>query len=146
MLAAAIAKHLHSLGLVVYTPDAAGGDCYLEYTPDTPDEVVVISGTGGLPQQTRLAYDRPTFQIRTRGPIRDPRPSLTRQQAIYAALAALDLVTLDEGGVDEVRVLTCDGMQSGPISIGQDPNQRPEHTWNYQAQIHLPTVNRPAPA
>ena len=143
MLAAAIAHHLTSLGLVDYRPDGAGGDCFVQWLPDQPPEAVSVWNTGGLPQPTRLAFDDPSFQVRARGDRFDVTTPHDRLAAIYDALTCLDGVTIAAGTPHEVWVIGISPLQSSPISIGRDDNQRPEWTQNYSVSIANPTAHRP---
>jgi hypothetical protein len=139
---AAYAKHLHSLDLVDYRPDTAGGDCFVGYMPDTPDAAVMIKITGGQPQLSKEPDSLPTVQVLVRGPAHGLRAAQERADAIFSALACLDGVTLDEGGPDETRVIGTTPLQSAPIDIGVDSAQRPERSLNFVAHVHLPTANR----
>jgi hypothetical protein len=144
MLAIATAVHLHGLGLVDFHRDGTeGGDCFLTPFPSTPDAAVRVHSTGGYPQLSTLPEDLPTIQIVTRGPRFDPRASYERARAIYSALTCLDGVTLDEGGPDEVHVITCTAATTDPIPLGEDDNQRPRWSLNFDFRTHHPTTHRP---
>lgn len=145
MFAAAIAHHLDSLGLVDYRPSAEGGDCFVEQLPSDPDSIVAVFGSGGAAQPTRLAYDLPTFQIRTRGPRFDPLASASRQAAIYDALVCLDGAVLAAGTPHEIYVVGISPIQAArdnPVPLGLDTGQRPEHSLNYQATTRSVTTHR----
>lgn len=142
MLVIAVARHLDGLGLVDYRPDVEGGDAFIATWPSEPDECVVLFPTGGVQQGSAIPYDEPTFQIGTRGQRFDPRPSYERLRSIYGALTGLDGVTLDDGGEDEIRVSGITGLQSDPISLGVDSNQRHRWTLNFHAVTTAPTAHR----
>lgn len=132
-----IARHLHGQGLVNYQPDAGAGDCYLETAPQTPDELVVLSLYAGPESDSRLPYDQPRLQVRTRGGP-DRRVSYDRARLIYDELHGLGPVDLPDG----TRLLLCYALQT-PASMGLDDNGRHEHTCNYQLETVAPTAHRP---
>lgn len=145
MIHAALAKHLTGLGIVDYHDDGTvGGDCFLDHMPPEPDAAVSITLYGGIAQPSSLPYDLPTVQIRTRGAKHDPVAPLVRIDAIYAALACLDGVTLDEGGADEVHLVGCTAALSASSTLGVDDNDRHERVQNFDLHVHSPTTNRPA--
>lgn len=143
MLAAAIALHLDSVGLVDYRPDTSGGDCFVSWMPDSPDELVAVFPTGGQPQGSLLPHDLPTFQVRARGGRFDPVTPHDRLVGIAGQLHGLDGVLLAAGTGHEVWVSGITALQSHPVSIGRDGNERPEHTINFQAVVANSTVRRP---
>lgn len=132
-----LARHLHGLGLVDYQPDGAGGDCYLDTMPPTPDEVTVLTLYGGEEQDSKLPYDLPRLQVRTRGTA-DRRASQDRARLIYDELNGLGPVTLPDG----TTLLLCFALQT-PASLGQDDNGRHGHTTNYQLEVVAPSAHRP---
>lgn len=142
MLAAALAKHLDGLGIVTFDPTGRAGDCFVATMPAGPDEAVAVMPQPGLPQLTRSPHDLPGVQFLVRGPAHDPRPPYARARAIYEALTCLDLVTLDEGGVDEVYLVSLTAAQSEPVPIGQDDNHRHEWSVNFLARTYAPTAHR----
>jgi hypothetical protein len=144
MLAVAVAKHLDSLGIVTWSEADPSGDVFIAHMPSEPHAVVGIMPTGGAQQPTKRATDLPTLQTRHRSEPQDPRAALDSWQRTYDALACLDGVWLDHGGPDEVFVIGCTPIQSGPVPIGQDEQDRFEFTGNYEFRTHSPTTHRPA--
>lgn len=132
-----LARHLHDRGLVDYQPDAAGGDCYLDTMPQTPDQVVVLTLYGGLEADSRLPYDEPRLQVRTRGTT-SRKTSYDRAQLVYDELNGLGPLTLPDG----TRLLLAYALQT-PASLGLDDNGRHGHTTNYQLEVVAPTAHRP---
>lgn len=144
MIEVALARYLHGLSIVTFDETGATGDCFVATMPSTPDVAVMVTPTGGLPQLSRQPTDLPTVQFLVRGPRHDPRPPLARARRIIGALTCLDLVWLDQGGTAETFVNSCTAMQSDPISLGQDDNQRHEWAVNFALRTHSPTAHRPA--
>lgn len=143
MISAAIAKHLAATVAGLTYSEAGGGNVFVNRLPTDPDEAVGVFDTGGFEQPTRAPTDLPTVQVRVRGPERRSRPAHERASDVCAALACLDLVTLDEGGPDEVRIVSCDLLQSRPNGLGMDGSERFEFTVNAALRVHAPTALRP---
>lgn len=144
MITRALAKHLHAEGLVVYEPLGAGGDCFLEHLPDSPDEAVMILSTGGNPLGPAATYgwDEPTVQIMVRGAPDDVETPAARAQAIYDAMQGLRYVTLDEGGTDEMRLCVCSSSQTAPFTLGRDERNRYRFSLNFALHVRNKTANR----
>lgn len=132
-----LARHLAGLGLVTYDPDGTCGDLFLETMPQVPDEAVVLTLYDGEQPDPRLPYDTPRLQGRVRGGA-DPRVSRARCAALYDELHGLGAVTLPGG----VLLLSCDALQSGPVSMGLDDSGRHEHVTNYAIEFYAPTTHR----
>lgn len=134
---AGLAEHLAAAGLgLSWSPTAAYTDgqvgIALEHVPQTPTEVVVLTGYDGAEAASLDTLDSPRVQVRTRSA--DPETSRARSQAIYDVLHGLSEVTLPDG--TELRLMA--GVGSGPGYIGADDNNRHEHTTNYDAHLHNP--------
>lgn len=143
MLAVAVAKYLDDqLPDLTFREDQRGGNVFVASMPSEPDEAVAVMPSGGVEQPDRTGHDMPTLQILVRGKRMAPRPSYELARAIYSKLACLDLVVLDEDGPDEVKVIGCTAMQSDPVPLGQDANQRHEWSLNFRLHVHAPTANR----
>lgn len=145
MFAVAVARHLAAVvpGLV-FDESGAAGNVFVGSMPSGPDEAVAVMPTGGFGQPSKLAYDLPTLQILVRGRRCDPVAPYEHARAIYAELHCLDGVVLDQGGHHETRVVSITGMQSDPIPLGRDDNDRHEYSLNFAAHTHAPTTHRPA--
>ena len=143
MISRALAKYLTTAGLVTYTT-AAGGDCFPERLPDTPDAAVMILSTGGnpTPAAATWGYDEPTVQIMVRGAPGDYKTPLARAVALYGELQGLRYVTLDAAGDDEVFVIVCESMQTAPVNIGTDLKNRYRYTLNFALHIRSLTTHR----
>jgi hypothetical protein len=127
---------------LVYDELSPEGNVFVEHMPSTPDIAVMVKSTGGLPQLTKHPTDLPTVQFLVRGAAHNPRPPWLMALAIYDLFACLDLATLDEGGDDEVYVISCTPQQSAPIGIGLDENRRPEYSLNFSLRTYAPTAQR----
>jgi hypothetical protein len=126
-----VARLLDTLTLVDYQPAAATGDCFIERLPSTPDAAVALYTSAGDEADTKLPYDQPRFQIVVRGGA-DPTVSLDRAQAIYDTLHGAGPVTLPNG-IDVIDIIA---VQSGPVALGTDDNQRHRHSLNFRAEHH----------
>lgn len=124
-----IAQYLANQGHGTYTPDAAGGSIFLEKMPQAPDVATAIYAYGGGEADTKLGYDEPSVQIRTRaGP--DPRVSRAAARSILEKLHGVGRLTLPDGTV----VIDMIAIQSEPIGLGPDENGRHEHTINLRVE------------
>lgn len=133
-----LARHLQAQGLVDYQTATAGGDCFLETMPSTPDEAVVLSTyDDGREPDAGLGYDEPRVQVRVRG-TKDPRVSRQRCKDIYAKLHGLGEVTLPDG----TELILSVALQNGPASIGTDANGRHEHVCNFRMEHRALTEHR----
>lgn len=143
MIAAAIAKHLdaHVTGCD-YRPSTSGGNVTLDWMPESPDLAVAVMTQPGLPQKSKLAYDLPGIQVIVRGKPRDPRSSHDLAAAIHSELTCLDAVTLDDAGPDEVYVVGCTPLQSSPVPMGRDINERLELSLNFSLHTRSLTTHR----
>ena len=137
MLVEAIARYLDGLSVLTFDPTGADGDTFLTVVPPTPEDIVVLSPTGGFAPDPLDATDQPSFQVRTRAS-RDPRDAYERQLAIYDKLHGLTDVTLADG----THLSGCLAIQSDPVFIGLDENGRPEYTVNYRTYVRRETSHR----
>jgi len=106
------------------TGGATGWTAFASFLPDTTDKVVAVYETGGeapLMAMQGANYPRPTFQVRVRGAVRDYQDTRTKAQEIYTALHRYS-----------VNNQTFFAVQSGPLSIGNDANDRPNLTINFR--------------
>ncbi|MEO3860869.1 minor capsid protein [Acrocarpospora sp. B8E8] len=130
------------LGLGIYNADGSvGGDIFLSRVPDAPDRVLIISRYGGDESSLADDYDEPRLQFRTRGPADDVRDAEQWAEQVYDAFHGLGMRELPGGTWLQLMV----GLQSGPIWIGQDKNDRPEYTVNFRAEVSRASTNRSNP-
>lgn len=128
--------------------DASGvtGQIFVATMPSVPDTStdvhVAVMPYGGAEEATAQPTDRPLVQLIVRGPRFDPRPALDMWADLYALFAGMR--STDIGTSDPVRVHMCTPLQTGPVAIGKDANDRHEFALNLQFRIHAPTSHRPA--
>lgn len=138
LLADAFAKYLHDRGIVQYRRDGLpGGNTFLCLLPDEPDVAVMVEPMGGAIASGVHGYDQPVLHLLVRG-TRDPRTGMALAQAIYDASQGLHHTTLPGG----VYVVSCRGIQSGPVAIGPDENGRLRFSINLQFEIRNLTEYR----
>lgn len=144
MFAAALAKYIAAnVAGLIFDPTGVTGDVFVATMPSTPDVAVMVNPVGGYIQPDLTPERIPTPQVLVRGPRLDPRPGLLLATTILDALDGLALVTLDPGGADEVRLIGCTAMQSAPVALGMDSNDRPEWSLNFICPIWQPSALRP---
>lgn len=137
MIAAPVAQYLHDLGLVVYDPLQAGGNCFIDRMPDQPDHALGLFNYPGPEPDGVHGYDYPNLQVRARGG-RDPREPQAWLAQVYDALQNLHAVALPGG----IWVVSCYARQSGTAPLGPDRANRMEFTQNYGFQIRNVTAHR----
>lgn len=108
--------------------------------PPAPDKIIAVFETPGQEPElvsdgsAEQAYDRPGFQIRGRGAKAEPgvfdySDLRDRMGQVYRALHGSEL---SPATGDPAYVLVR-AVQSGPLPLGLDDNDRPEMTWNFVA-------------
>lgn len=137
MIAEVVARWLTDRGLIDYRPDADGGDTFIGFMPDKPDEAVSITGVPGPEPDMRLGWDTKAVQVRVRGG-RDPVPAHAKAEAIFGELHGLHDV--DMLGT---WVVGCRSLQSEPASLGLDvTGQRMEYSINFEIEVRALTPHR----
>jgi len=93
-----------------------------------PDRAIGVFETGGFPNDPHESalIDRPTFQVRVRGP---KGGYSTARAKIAAARTALEIGNSTLSGRRYVHIVA----QGEPVSLGMDENQRPELVLNFTA-------------
>lgn len=137
MLAVEIAQYLDDLTVVTFSLTAAGGNTRIGSMPTTPDIAAGIWPTGGPESSTKTGYDERHLQVRTRSDL-DLRTGYDLGINIYNVLHGMEYTTLPGGTL----VVYCAGIQSEPVSIGEDDSGRHEYTLNYRFEVRNPTTNR----
>lgn len=135
MLAADVATYLDQIDLGKYDADGTTGNIYLQAYPPSPDNFIFIRNTGGNPSSPKLPVDIPTVQILVRD-INQTNAEV-KAQNIYNALHGLGSVS-----IGDTWVITCRGIQSAPVYIGVDSNNRHEFSLNFEITILNQTDNR----
>lgn len=144
MIAAALARHLTTAGIVDYRANDAGGDTFIDHTPSKPDRAVTITGyrandvDGG---SALHGYDEPVIQIKTRAAT--PRAAHDLAKAIYSELVGLTSRTIAEDTVDETYVVLVTSEQGAPYHLpGVDENGRHEYVVNVAVHHRSLTTHR----
>lgn len=132
MVVHGIALYLAVQGIVTYTPDGSGGDCFVDYLPGDPDEAVAIFSTPGRPPDVKFAYDLPSFQLVVRGAENgDPRVPYERAQRAYDALHGFGDRKLPDG----TYVVLIRAVGSLPETMGRDGNGRHRYGLKFDAEV-----------
>lgn len=135
-----LARWLAGQQLVTYDPDGTGDtDVFFDLMPDSPDTAVALTVYGGAPIDSKLPYDSPNVQVRTRSTAADRSTARARAWALYRALHGLGPIDLADG----TRLLSCIAQQS-PASLGQDETGRLEYVVNLALETYAPSDHRPA--
>lgn len=142
-----IAEHLAANHAdLAYDDTGVTGQIFVATMPSVPDTStdvhVAVMPYGGAEEPTKQPTDLPLVQLLIRGPRFDPRPALAMWADLYALFAALSSTEI--GTSDPVFVIVCTPLQSGPVALGKDDNDRHEFTLNLQFRVHAPTTHRPA--
>ncbi|MFZ7945662.1 minor capsid protein [Neobacillus sp. 19] len=96
----------------------------------TPDACAVVKLTGGFPPSQWTGKKQPSFQIRVRGKANDPAEVETRAYALNKSLMNLRDVIIGEDSVVIIRA-----MHSEPFYIGNDDNNRPIYSMNFDCVV-----------
>ena len=131
MLNSEIAQYLEANGHGAYDPTGTNGNIFDEKMPSSPDEAIFIESTGGPEMDTLLGYDMETRRILVRGG-QDPRDPKQLAKDIYNDLHGFSNDTLVTDGI---FVVGAHGIQSGPVNIGQDDNNRHRFSINFRFRI-----------
>lgn len=99
-------------------------------SPNAPDKCAVVKLTGGFPTSQWTGKKQPSFQIRVRGEERGQSEVEERAYAIHEALTNLQNVKIGNHSVVIIR-----SMNSTPIHIGDDENNRPIYSMNFDMVI-----------
>lgn len=96
----------------------------------TPDVCSIVKLTGGFPPSQWTGKKQPSFQVLVRGKAGDPAEVETRAYAIHEALMNLRNVTVGDESVVIIRA-----MNSVPLFIGNDENNRPIYSMNFDCVV-----------
>lgn len=106
------------------TGGATGWSAFTSFLPTDPDKAVAVFETGGDTPEMAMGgtnYPKPTFQVRIRG---ESFEYETARQKAQDAINALHRYSVNNQ--------TFFAIQSGPLSIGNDENDRPNLTVNFR--------------
>lgn len=121
---------------------ATGWTAAYGHLPPTPDQVIVVFETPGLPPEkaqtgsSETEYDEPGFQIRGRGAEYGMEALRTLMGQIYRALHGS---SLSPATGDPAYVFVF-AEQSGPLTLGLDDASRPGLTWNFRCMRERETA------
>lgn len=95
----------------------------------SPDRQIVLTETGGLPNEGHKdnPLDRPTFQVRVRGPKGGYSTARTKMEAVRTSLHSVFNTSLSG------RYYTHILAQSEPMGLPEDENGRPALVLNFLA-------------
>ena len=95
-----------------------------------PDVCAVVKLTGGFPPSQWTGKKQPSFQILVRGKANDPAEVESRAYALHEALMNLQNVVIGEESIVIIRA-----MNSVPMFIGNDENNRPIYSMNFDCVV-----------
>jgi hypothetical protein len=106
----------------VYFPNA--------FPISAPDVCAVVKLTGGFPPSQWTGKKQPSFQILVRGEANNPADVEARAYALHESLMNLRNVTVGDESVVIIRA-----MSSAPLFIGNDENNRPIYSMNFDCVV-----------
>jgi hypothetical protein len=110
-----------------------GGAYYPNSFPvskSAPDVCAVVKLTGGFPPSQWTGKKQPSFQILVRGKANDVAEVETRAYTLHEALMNLQNVTMGNESIVIIRA-----MNSAPLYIGNDDNNRPIYSMNFDCVV-----------
>jgi hypothetical protein len=96
----------------------------------TPDVCAVVKLTGGFPPSQWTGKKQPSFQILVRGEAHKPADVETRAYAIHESLVNVQNVAVGDDSIVIIRA-----MNSVPLYIGNDENNRPIYSMNFDCVV-----------
>lgn len=144
MIAVAMAKYLDAQGLLSYEPASATGDTFIGHLPSSPDVAVMVMPYDAepLPERGSLPWDEPILQLMVRGAPDDPITPYATARALYEALQGLRYTTFDEGGDDQIFVVSARCLQSDAFHLDVDENRRHRYVVNVAVHVRAATAHR----
>ncbi|WP_018350946.1 minor capsid protein [Longispora albida] len=136
-LADGLARYLATAGLVTYSATSASGNVFLDDLPPAPDLAVAVALYAGPESDTGLGYDEPSVQVTVRGPA-STQAAADLAAAVYDALHGLGPLRLPGG----THLLSCAGVQSGPVPLGLDESGRRRFAVNFRTEIRAASAHR----
>jgi hypothetical protein len=108
----------------VYYPNA------FPISKSAPDVCAVVKLTGGFPPSQWTGKKQPSFQILVRGNAGDTAEVETRAYVVHESLMNLQNVTVGDESLVIIRA-----MNSAPLYIGNDENNRPVYSMNFDCVV-----------
>ncbi len=130
-LAADIAEYLDGKAIGTFSPDANGGNIFIERLPTAPDTCIAIRHTGGA-ISTGLPLIEPTIQLVVRGDT-DPRTALELADEAMAALKYKQGAITLAG--EDVSIIW--PLNDIPAYVGIDENGRHMYSINLRISINV---------
>ena len=119
------------LELITFIKTRVNGVYYPNSFPiSAPDGCAVVKLTGGFPPSQWTGKKQPSFQVLVRGNSKDMAECETRAYAIYEALMNQRDVTVGDDSIVIIRA-----MNSAPLFIGNDENNRPIYSMNFDCVV-----------
>ena len=109
----------------------------LGVVPQAPDRIITLTAYGVSGDDPSLSDSEIGVQVRCRWSGQDPRDVNDLDDTVFSALHGRKEFTLSTG----VRVVQC-LRHSGPVSLGQDENNRWSTSSNYYLTVHRPSTYR----
>lgn len=119
------------LNLLIARGLATTGSAYVNWFPPNPDDVVsVFAYAGGAVERTHDSSGNanPSIQVRVRSA--SATTARLKIQNIFNHLDGITNTTI--GGSFVLRI---EALNSGPIPLGRDENNRTEYTWNFSVLL-----------
>jgi hypothetical protein len=95
-----------------------------------PDVCAVVKLTGGFPPSQWTGKKQPSFQVLVRGSASDIAEVESRAYTLHESLMNLREVTVGDESIVIIRA-----MNSVPIYIGNDENDRPIYSMNFDCVV-----------
>lgn len=131
MLLVEIARYLHEIKLGVFDEKGVKGNIFIDVVPGKPDECISLFSTGGQRGDIKNGYTNPTFQCWIRGGS-NPLKAINKANEVYKALNGFSGKSFVPGGH---HIVDCIGIQSGPIRMGTDSNERHQYSLNFESSV-----------
>jgi hypothetical protein len=119
------------LELITFIKTRVPGVYYPNRFPNNvTDEVAMAKLTGGFPTSEWTGKKQPSFQVMVRGKVNGEGTCEAKAYEIHEALTNMREVTI---GTDSVVVIR--SMNSVPLFIGYDENDRPIYSINFDCVV-----------
>lgn len=117
-----LVEHLEEQGIGI-----VGQDLFYSFLPDSPDNLITITDTGGWPKDPDFPRKDVTFQFRIRGAYYDEAQALAEKLNNYFCPSGIPKKCF---WIDEFFIQLVQPMQPLPYYMGRDENGRDEFVWN----------------
>ena len=115
---------------VNYSSDSINSNIFDNTLPSSPDLAIMVENTGGFPRDMKhIKYFRPTIRVLVRGS-KDPRQARNLSEKIIDSIGTLGNIQFGKW-----RIVKSQAVQSHPINIGRDDNDRHRFSCNFELEI-----------